>query len=176
MVAIDSSQSVAPYHSLIPMQPRPCADTVSWPSLVVRMLFLLLLELRSLAALRGQAGPRSRSIFASSSFRHSRWLARARRTSSRCFFSSSMRSASPAPDLTSSAYRCMSRTGIPVARSLVSSDSQSRSPSLNRRRPSPPRSMSASRPIRSYQRSVCWERPHLAAASPMLQVVTYTSL
>src|SRR5215469_8684237 len=37
MVAIDSSQSVAPYHSLIPMQPRPCADTVSWPSLVVRM-------------------------------------------------------------------------------------------------------------------------------------------
>src|SRR5882724_9920714 len=37
MVAIDSSQSVAPYHSLIPMQPRPWADTVSWPSLVVRM-------------------------------------------------------------------------------------------------------------------------------------------
>src|SRR5215470_9440286 len=37
MVAIDSSQSVAPYHSLIPMQPRPCADTVSWPRLVVRM-------------------------------------------------------------------------------------------------------------------------------------------
>src|SRR3954447_3797651 len=37
MVAIDSSQSVAPYHSLIPMQPRPCADTVSGPSLVVRM-------------------------------------------------------------------------------------------------------------------------------------------
>src|SRR6266581_1483130 len=37
MVAIDSSQSVAPYHSLMPMQPRPWADTASWPSLVVRM-------------------------------------------------------------------------------------------------------------------------------------------
>src|SRR5260370_18557442 len=37
MVATDSSQSVAPYHSLIPMQPRPCADTVSWPRFVVRM-------------------------------------------------------------------------------------------------------------------------------------------
>ena len=37
MVAIDSSQSVAPYHSLIPMQPRPWADTVNWPSVVVRM-------------------------------------------------------------------------------------------------------------------------------------------
>src|SRR5580698_1368806 len=37
MVAIDSSQSVAPYHSLIPMQPRPWADTVSSPSLVVRI-------------------------------------------------------------------------------------------------------------------------------------------
>src|ERR671935_246265 len=37
MVAIESSQSAAPYHSLIPMQPRPCADTVSWPKLVVRM-------------------------------------------------------------------------------------------------------------------------------------------
>src|SRR5580700_1335240 len=37
MVAIDSSQSVAPYHSLIPMQPRPWADTVRSPSLVVRM-------------------------------------------------------------------------------------------------------------------------------------------
>src|SRR5690242_1820830 len=49
MVAIDSSQSVAPYHSLIPMQPRPCADTVSWPSLVVRMLALVpLSELASL--------------------------------------------------------------------------------------------------------------------------------
>src|ERR1035437_8405934 len=40
MVAIDSSQSVGPYHSLIPMQPRPCADTVSSPSLVVRMCLL----------------------------------------------------------------------------------------------------------------------------------------
>src|SRR5690242_3948851 len=37
MVAIDSSQSVAPYHSLMPMQPRPWADTVSGPSLVLRM-------------------------------------------------------------------------------------------------------------------------------------------
>src|SRR5947209_1633127 len=37
MVAIDSSQSVAPYHSLIPMQPRPGLDTVSEPSVVVRI-------------------------------------------------------------------------------------------------------------------------------------------
>src|SRR5690349_2800605 len=37
MVAIDSSQSVAPYHSLIPMQPMPWADTVRSSSLVVRM-------------------------------------------------------------------------------------------------------------------------------------------
>src|ERR1700685_2320966 len=37
MVAIDSSQSVAPYHSLIPMQPSPWADTVRSPSLVVRI-------------------------------------------------------------------------------------------------------------------------------------------
>src|SRR6476469_8699814 len=44
MVAIDSSQSVAPYHSLIPIQPRPWADTVNWPSVVVRMLLVLLLE------------------------------------------------------------------------------------------------------------------------------------
>ncbi len=44
MVAIDSSQSVAPYHSLIPMQPRPWADTVNWPSVVVRMSLVLLLE------------------------------------------------------------------------------------------------------------------------------------
>src|SRR3984885_15138192 len=32
MVAIDSSQSGRPYHSLIPMQPRPCAETVRSPS------------------------------------------------------------------------------------------------------------------------------------------------
>src|ERR1700689_1033688 len=44
MVAIDSSQSVAPYHSLIPMQPRPCADTVSSPSEVVRTCFTRSLE------------------------------------------------------------------------------------------------------------------------------------
>src|SRR5579863_6402632 len=37
MVAMDSSQSVGPYHSLIPMQPSPWADTVRSPSLVVRM-------------------------------------------------------------------------------------------------------------------------------------------
>src|SRR6516164_1616527 len=43
MVAIDSSQSVAPYHSLIPIQPRPWADTVRSPSLAVRMCLLLLL-------------------------------------------------------------------------------------------------------------------------------------
>src|SRR5580704_13716875 len=66
----------------------------------------------------------------------------------------------------------MSRTGIPVARSLVSSDSQSRSPSPYRRRPSLPRSMAGSRPMRSYQRRVCWDRPHFSAASPMVQVVT----
>src|SRR3984957_11142487 len=41
MVAIDSSQSVGPYHSLIPMQPSPCADTVRSPSLVVRMLMVM---------------------------------------------------------------------------------------------------------------------------------------
>src|SRR3984957_18868444 len=41
MVAIDSSQSVGPYHSLIPMQPSPCADTVRSPSLVVRMLMVI---------------------------------------------------------------------------------------------------------------------------------------
>src|SRR5690348_14279389 len=37
IVAMDSSQSVAPYHSLIPMQPRPWAETVRSPSLVVRI-------------------------------------------------------------------------------------------------------------------------------------------
>jgi hypothetical protein len=26
--------------------------------------------------------------------------------------------------------------------------------------------------MRSYQRSVCWDRPHFSAASPMVQVVT----
>src|SRR6266568_6212728 len=53
MVATDSSQSVAPYHSLIPMQPRPCADTVSWPNVVVRICvpFLRCVRLRR----RGQA-------------------------------------------------------------------------------------------------------------------------
>src|ERR1700728_4275679 len=51
MVATDSSQSVAPYHSLIPMQPRPWADTLSSPSLTVRMCwFLLPLLLAGLAA------------------------------------------------------------------------------------------------------------------------------
>src|ERR1700750_653625 len=83
-----------------------------------------------------------------------------------------MRSASPAPDLTRSAYLCLSLTAVPVARSLVSRDSHSRSPSLKRRRPSPPRSIFASRPIRSYQGSACWGRTAFAAASPMLQVVT----
>src|SRR5487761_999783 len=38
MVAMDWSQSAAPYHSLISMQPRPCAETVSSPSLLVRIL------------------------------------------------------------------------------------------------------------------------------------------
>jgi hypothetical protein len=40
MVAIDSSQSVAPYHSLMPMQPRPCAETVRPPSETLRTLLL----------------------------------------------------------------------------------------------------------------------------------------
>ena len=40
MVAIDSSQSAAPYHSLMPMQPRPCAETVSPPSETLRTLLL----------------------------------------------------------------------------------------------------------------------------------------
>src|ERR1700722_3450603 len=44
MVAIYSSQSVAPYHSLIPMQPRPCGDTGTSPSEVVRMCFTSPLE------------------------------------------------------------------------------------------------------------------------------------
>src|ERR1700748_3067731 len=42
IVAMDSSQSVAPYHSLIPMQPRPWAETVRSPSLVVRIRLPLL--------------------------------------------------------------------------------------------------------------------------------------
>src|SRR5580704_13437399 len=70
----------------------------------------------------------------------------------------------------------MSRTGIPVARSLVSSDSQSRSLSRNRRRPSLPRSMWPRRPMRSYQRRVCWDRPHFSAVSRMVQVVTSSSV
>src|SRR3984957_8987480 len=44
MVAMDSSQSAAPYHSLIPMQPRPWAETVRSPSLVVRISALLVTE------------------------------------------------------------------------------------------------------------------------------------
>src|SRR4051812_13824570 len=35
MVAIDSSQSDLPYHSLMPMQPRPWAETVNSPSATV---------------------------------------------------------------------------------------------------------------------------------------------
>src|ERR1700678_1292997 len=58
MVATDSSQSVAPYHSLIPMQPRPCADTVSSPSEIMRICctnsFESLLEVGGFLA-RGQA-------------------------------------------------------------------------------------------------------------------------
>src|SRR6185312_17463498 len=70
----------------------------------------------------------------------------------------------------------MSLTGMPVSRSLVISESQSRSASLYRRRPSPPLATGPTRPMRSYQRSVCWDKPHLAAASPMLQVVTLPSV
>src|ERR1039457_4939384 len=40
MVAIDSSQSASPYHSLMPMQPRPCAETVRPPSETLRTLIL----------------------------------------------------------------------------------------------------------------------------------------
>src|SRR5260370_3844225 len=36
IVAIDSSQSPRPYHSLIPMQPSPCAETASSPSETLR--------------------------------------------------------------------------------------------------------------------------------------------
>src|SRR6266567_4780447 len=42
IVAIDSSQSAAPYHSLIPMQPRPWAETVKSPSATSRMSVSLL--------------------------------------------------------------------------------------------------------------------------------------
>src|ERR1700691_1794376 len=41
IVAMDWSQSAAPYHSLIPMQPRPWAETARSPSLVVRIPVLL---------------------------------------------------------------------------------------------------------------------------------------
>ena len=34
------------------------------------------------------------------------------------------------------------------------------------------RATGPTRPMRSYQRSVCWDRSHFAAASLMLQVVT----
>src|SRR6266496_2721830 len=40
IVAIDSSQSAAPYHSLIPMQPRPCAETVRSRMATVRISVL----------------------------------------------------------------------------------------------------------------------------------------
>src|ERR1700680_4663730 len=65
----------------------------------------------------------------------------------------------------------MSRTGMPVARSLHSNSSQSRSASLNRLRPSAVRSMRSSRPIRSYQRSVCCVSPHFSAASLVVQPI-----
>src|SRR5690348_10766051 len=38
MVATDSSQSAAPYHSLIPMQPSPCAETSRSPTRTRSML------------------------------------------------------------------------------------------------------------------------------------------
>src|ERR1700680_2704436 len=69
----------------------------------------------------------------------------------------------------------MSRTGMPDARSLLSNSSQSRSASLKRLRPSAVRSMRASRPIRSYQRSVCCVSPHFSAASLVVQPVTTPS-
>src|SRR3984885_8466566 len=70
----------------------------------------------------------------------------------------------------------MSRTGIRVARSLLSSISQSTSESLKRRRPSAVRSTRSSRPMRSYHRSVYWVSPHFSAASLVVQPVTHTTL
>src|ERR1700735_4068688 len=70
----------------------------------------------------------------------------------------------------------MSLTGIPVSRSLVMRVSQPRSESLNRRRPLASLATGPSRPMRSYQRSVCGDSAHFWAASLMLQVVTLTSL
>src|SRR5216683_6964389 len=55
MVATDSSQSVSPYHSLMPMQPRPCAETVSWPREIFRTSVLV-----SVVALPDLTGPSSR--------------------------------------------------------------------------------------------------------------------
>ena len=49
IVAIDSSQSAAPYHSLIPMQPRPWAETVKSPSATSRMSASLLRRTHSAA-------------------------------------------------------------------------------------------------------------------------------
>src|SRR6266542_3778607 len=49
MVAIDSSQSAAPYHSLIPMQPRPWAETVKSPNATSRMSVSLLRRTHSAA-------------------------------------------------------------------------------------------------------------------------------
>src|SRR6266567_3479689 len=49
IVAIDSSQSAAPYHSLIPMQPRPWAETVKSPSATSRMSVSLLRRTHSAA-------------------------------------------------------------------------------------------------------------------------------
>src|SRR3954464_1333016 len=70
----------------------------------------------------------------------------------------------------------MSFTLIPVDRSRVRSRIQSRSRGANLRRPSAPRSMRSSSPIRSYQRSVCSERPHLSATSRMPQLVTASTV
>src|ERR1700722_15993253 len=47
---MDSSQSAGPYSSLIPTQPRPWADTVRPPSLVLRMRLLFLLSAGSAAS------------------------------------------------------------------------------------------------------------------------------
>src|SRR5580700_7141630 len=65
---------------------------------------------------------------------------------------------------------------MPVSRSLVMRPSQSRSESPNWRRPLASLATGPSSPMRSYQRSVCWDSPHFSAASLMLQVVTLTSL
>ncbi len=69
------------------------------------------------------------------------------------------------PSRSSSAYRTMSATGIPVSRSLPTKTSQSRSRLLKRRCPVCERSTWGMSPIRSYQRRVCAVSPVYATTS-----------